>query len=594
MKKFILLIYLTSFVCGVADKLYAQTSGFCFAENAGGLATSEFGGIVIGNSDNIVITGDLDGSVFLASYSKDSGTLIWSKTYRGQSSSAAGFAIVADGSSSLITGHYKDDFINFGTDTLVNSGKSDVFVTKLTSIGTNVTVNWARKAGGTGNDQGTGIAVDDNGDVYVIGIFEGTIFFEGSPSPSLTTDGDDDIFVAKFDRTDGDLIWARRAGGSQRDTGFAITADNNGNSYITGEFSGNANFGEGGNNVQQLNSNGGSRDIFVAKYDTNGNLVWAKKAGGSSTDRARGIHRFIDEDDPDGVVDHLYVVGRFQGSASFGSFNLTSEGGRDIAIARYDNDGNVLWAKSAGGTGEDEGRAVFSIKRTDPEGPQDVTVQITGEFSGNATFGKNEPNQTKLNTAGATDVFIAKYASEGGRLLWAKKAGSNSADFGKGIAVDTEAFDGGNELPITYLVGNFTAVADFGSNRISPSAAEDMFITRVEDFSMPRNLNFQQIQDSGLSSFVKLSWDPPVNSTAPTISSPSFNNTGTPCTLADGTPGTRFNINLSFSDSDGDVSNGSAKVNVESGPLPFGSSVDLISGSESFFGGPSFLYKALS
>src|SRR3972149_4329281 len=109
-----------------------------------------------------------------------------------------------------------------------------------------------------------------------------------------------------------DLEWAKRAGGTSFDYNFSggIAADTSGNSYVTGSFNGSATFGAGETNETTLVSAGES-DIFVAKYDSSGMLVWAKRAGGTSHDNGRGI-----------AVDssgNSYVMGIFIGSATFGA-----------------------------------------------------------------------------------------------------------------------------------------------------------------------------------------------------------------------------------------------------------------------------------
>ena len=117
--------------------------------------------------------------------------------------------------------------------------------------------------------------------------------------------------------------WAVQAAGSE---GRAIAVDPMGNTYITG-----------GNNL-------------LAKYDPNGNLIWARQIGGAGSDR-----RFSIALDAQG---RIFFTGSFVGTVSFGGISLTSAGGSDIFIAKYDNDGNALWAKRAGGPADDTGAAI--------------------------------------------------------------------------------------------------------------------------------------------------------------------------------------------------------------------------------------------
>ena len=189
---------------------------------------------------------------------------------------------------------------------------------------------WVEQAGGTGYEHGEGIAVDINGNIYVSGNFNGTATFGGIV---LTSYGNEDIFVAKYD-TNGNVIWAKNAGGLNSDRGRRIEVDSSGNCYVTGHFTGTANFGS-----IVLTSNGDA-DFFIAKYDANGNAIWVRNGGGSGFDA--GYENSIDGSG------NIYVTGFFRGVATFGSTILTSYGDRDIFIAKYDDSGILLWVEQAG------------------------------------------------------------------------------------------------------------------------------------------------------------------------------------------------------------------------------------------------------
>src|SRR5204862_5881892 len=110
-------------------------------------------------------------------------------------------------------------------------------------------------------------------------------------------------------------------------------------------------------------------------------------------------------------------TGYFYGTATFGTFNITSTGAQDIFIAKYNNAGACLWAKKAGGTSADLGNGIT----VDNLG----NVIITGEFAGTATFGS-----TSLTSAsGSVDVFTTKLDGNG-NFLWAKKGGGIHYDRG--------------------------------------------------------------------------------------------------------------------------------------------------------------------
>jgi hypothetical protein len=160
-------------------------------------------------------------------------------------------------------------------------------------------------------------------------------------------------------------------------------------------------FGAGEPNETFLVS-AGKGDIFVARYDANGALLWATSAGGTESDQGIGIAG----DGAGGSV----VSGQFFGTARFGADEpnetfLVSAGNTDIFVARYDANGALLWATQAGGTGFDKGNGIAG----DGAGGS----VVSGQFEGMATFGAGEPNEATLTSAGdSTDIFVARWGLE--------------------------------------------------------------------------------------------------------------------------------------------------------------------------------------
>ena len=315
---------------------------------------------------------------------------------------------------------------------------------------------WATQAGGTGWDRGYAITTDATENCYVTGYFKVTATFGDI---TLTSSGDDDIFVAKMD-TDGNWLWATKAGGNSEDVGYGITIDADGNSYVTGMFEGTATFGS-----YSLTSNGSS-DIFVAKMDTAGNWQWATRAGGSSWDEVNGIT--IDD------AGNTYVTGSFYQTATFGSYSLTSSGDHDIFVAKMDADGNWQWATKAGGTNADEGRSIT----IDDAG----NCFVTGNFSGTATFGSNS-----LTSNGSGDIFVAKMDTAG-NWQWATQAVGTDYEQGNGITID----DAGN----SYVTGRFYETASFGSYSLTSSGSSDIFVAKMDS-----NGNWQWATRAGGNSY---------------------------------------------------------------------------------------------
>ncbi|MCL5098962.1 MAG: SBBP repeat-containing protein, partial [Candidatus Omnitrophica bacterium] len=264
---------------------------------------------------------------------------------------------------------------------------------------------WAQRVGGPGNDQGLGIAVDASGNCYVTGEFEGTAQFG---NVTLVSTGGKDLFVIKFNNA-GELQWARQAGGIGHDSGQKIAADSAGHCYVTGMFEVSARFGD------LTLTSGGMQDMFVARYNADGSLEWAHQGGGLEDDAGQGVST-------DGAG-NVYVTGWFQDRATFGQTELTSAGGVDAFIAKYDGAGELQWIKPAGGPGDDWGMDIAADAAGDS--------CATGWFSGNASFGG-----TAVQSAGADDIYVTRF-DPNGQLQWVRTAGGPGYDWGQGIVIDT-------------------------------------------------------------------------------------------------------------------------------------------------------------
>jgi len=273
-----------------------------------------------------------------------------------------------------------------------------------------------------------------------------TGFFQGTATFgafTITSSGGYDVFVAKFD-ADGNCLWAKQAGGSGYDVGYGISVDANGNSYVTGSFPGTATFG-----AFTITSSG-EPDVFVAKIDTDGNWQWAKQAGGSATEFCYGIST-----DANG---NSYVTGSFNGTATFGAFTITSIGWPDVFVAKIDADGNWQWAKQAGGSSFEEGYGIS----VDANG----NSYVTGYFPNTATFGA-----FTITSSGGYDVFVAKIDTDG-NWQWAKQAGGSDADLGYGISTDANSN--------SYVTGSFIDPATFGTTTLTGSGGEDIFVAKID------------------------------------------------------------------------------------------------------------------
>ncbi len=412
-----------------------------------------------------------------------------------------GNAISADDSGNVYFTGQIEYTAKFDSISLVSNGKHDILLGKYSTDGV---LRWVKHAGGTGGDVGWGIGIDTFGNIYHTGEYENTAGFQSGDS--LTSAGLNDIFISKYS-TDGSFIWAKSLGGQGDDKAKAIAVDANGNSYVTGYFSSNSSFGN-----FNLTSSNSSNDIFIAKVNSQGTVLWAKNAGGTKEDRGKGIvldglgnvyvtgtvtqsavfnsttlnvqgnnNLFVAKYDTNGVFKwvkgstaccdttrsnaitadengNVYISGYFKASTTIGSFNLTSSGSTDIFVAKYDPNGNVEWVKQAGGPYEDMAYGCSYDKYS-------KQLYVTGQIDDHGMFGT-----IYVGAAGNRDVFIASY-DENGNEIFARPGGSNQRDAGQAITSDT--------LGNIYTSGFFTDTASFGSTRLQGYELADFFVAKM-------------------------------------------------------------------------------------------------------------------
>lgn len=322
------------------------------------------------------------------------------------------------------------------------TGNYTTFVAKYDAAGNYI---FAKSLQGSYNSSGNSIYVDAAGYIYITGYFSYTTDFDpGTGTANITSNANTvDIFIAKYDAA-GNYIYAKALSGPSTEEGLGIAADNAGNVYITGYFSGTVDFdpGAGTSNLSSIATN---RDIFVAKYDVNGNYVYANAFGDYNTDYGNGIA--VD------AAGNAYITGYFLGTVDFdpgaGTASLTGAGSFDIFFAKYDPNGNYLFAKALRGSSNEQGNAIALDASSN--------IYLTGLFSGTTDFDPDAGVVNVNSSMGSNDVFLAKYDAAG-NYIYAKAMGGTGNDYGQSIAVDAS----GN----TYISGIFNSTADF-----DPSAA---------------------------------------------------------------------------------------------------------------------------
>ena len=341
---------------------------------------------------------------------------------------------------SYITGLFGFD-ANFGSTTLSTTGFVDAFVAKLDSSGNFV---WAEnfKSTSLSTSFSSGIDNDAVGNTYTTGFFTGTVEFGDT---SLTSVDISDVFITKLD-SNGNVIWAEQLGdtGLGFETPTGISSDDSGNAYVTGIKDVDT---ETDILADPTSING---EAFIAKIDSNGNLVWTQNF--DSTSYSSG------EDIASDAVGNSYVIGTFLDDVTLGNQTFLSSGDTDIFVTKLDSDGDVEWSQSFGNTLSESGNGVGLDKAGH--------IYITGSFEDSVSFG-----DTLLNSNGESDVFITKLDNSGD-ILWAQSLGGSSADSVSSITVD--------EKDNIYISGNFDDTVTFGDTTFTSNSENDEFILKLD------------------------------------------------------------------------------------------------------------------
>jgi hypothetical protein len=409
----------------------------------------------------------------------------------------AGMASDADGNT-YASGGFTSPSVTFGSYTLTHkhysalAGNSDIFLASMNSTGE---FSWAKSF--TGNEQYVeAITVDRNGGVYITGSFQNNIVFD---SVVLTGSLYSNSFLARFDQG-GNLVWAKVISTTYMRTS-GITCDKNGDVCLLGYFySDTLTFGS----IKLKNSStgcmsDGCKDIFVAKFGSDGNIIWATSGGGPGTDWPSKIcsdkfgnffitgsyvsapfvagnctlqhsptstfHLFVVKLDSAGnfkwaktddaaesvhgvavAADfngNLFLSGYFAASTRFDSLTLNYKGVNCYGdnpcyhtfLVKFDVSGTAVWARAGTGDRYD----INSANSVDPEG----NVYLTGKFEGpSVNFGSTETMNS--NPWYGDDIYVTKFNS-GGENIWTKSAGGSGDERATSIqAVDDFVIVGGN------------------------------------------------------------------------------------------------------------------------------------------------------
>lgn len=315
----------------------------------------------------------------------------------------------------------------FGAVTLTNGGAQDYWLAAYSPTGA---VQWAVRAGGTGSDFGADVVFDKAGNLVVAGVIQGTNDFHGVTNAAGF--GNKDWFLAKY-ATNGALQWVRLAGSSTEDQAYDVAVDSANNYYIGGRISGVATFGS--TNVGAASQ---TRAV-LAKYDSNGSLLWVRDAGDSGSTETCGVG--VDSND------NPLICGLSSSGSPTGPF-----------VAKYNSSGTQLWKKVIAGN-------YYFDEASGVDADTNGNIYVAGRF-GASTL--NFGTLTLTNPGTLVRGFVAKFDSSG-NALWAKLAGSRAFD------VDVTA-DGS-----AYFTGFHSSTANtLGTNTLTAISGLDLWIAKFD------------------------------------------------------------------------------------------------------------------
>ncbi|MCB9196508.1 MAG: SBBP repeat-containing protein [Flavobacteriales bacterium] len=386
-------------------------------------------------------------------------------------------------------------------------------------------LEWAKSFGGSEYEEGYGIVVDQNGNVFTTGYFYdyvdfdpdtttyelttvngnyntfinkldsegnflGVISFEGGDNePSdIILDTDDNLYITGYFYdtvdfnpgsginkmgvassgayivkldVDGNFLWCKMFDSSY---GVALALTSEGSIIISGTYTNTVDF-DPGVGVFELTAVG-SKDIFVAKLDSLGNFIWARSIGGTSYEESMGVAVNASND--------VYLTGYFYTTVDFdpsaGIYELTSNGLADAFLVKLNEDGYLIWAESLGGVGNDQIRDIGIDSNED--------VYLCGNFSNTLVLDQGS-SLTTLNSNGYTDAIIVK-CNATGDFIWAKSIGGT--DYDDAYSIDIDPLD--NVIVSGSFVGNIDMNPGINEEEVTSNGSDDVFLIALNSLGV--------------------------------------------------------------------------------------------------------------
>ncbi len=353
-----------------------------------------------------------------------------------------------------------------GSQFATSNGYNDAYILKLTNAGEFV---WVKTFGGLGINAALDIQLDADDNIYTSGGFFAQTDFDPGAGVFLLGSGVTglvaDAFISKLDKN-GIFQWAFEFGDFDEDNCYAIAVTDDA-LYATGTFLGTIDMDPSAGLLELISFHPLCNDAFTAKYDLDGNVLWAYRYGGptgANSDEGRTIST-----DSDGSV---YTAGRFQGSGDFdpgiGTSFLTATPFQSGFVQKLSSDGTFVWAHSVYGPASDNYCTSVYVDPNDG-------VFLAGIFTETIDFDTLSLGGEVISQA-YDDIFIAKFDSAGNHI-WSADIGGLEVDGPGGIFV--------NDLQRVYLTGWYGTECDFDPslpvNTEPMNGGFDFFVAKYAD-----------------------------------------------------------------------------------------------------------------
>ena len=355
-------------------------------------------------------------------------------------------------------------------------------------------LKWSKEIDSETGDEGKTVCTDEQGNIYICGIFSNTIRLDGVNT--ITDSKDANTYIAKYD-TNGNFLWYKILRAHQETTNNQnniqtkeeqhneqgeehhdehadehqqgnqnghnhfhqiinqitdMKTDNENNFYICGFFNKSIDFDPSEN--EEIITATDATDVFLAKYDQEGNLLWVKTLTSKGGNKANSLT--IDS------KNNVYITGSFIQNATLGKLTVEGDGGNGIFIAKLNQNGKEQWIKKITNTKNNSGNYIYCDKKDN--------LYIAGSISSRTEF--NEINKVLTVKENASNIFIAKL-NENGEYQWVKAFKGQYYSSAEGILTDTY----GNIYVSGYFIGSLEAK---DNETVYSSGKEDGFIMMLD------------------------------------------------------------------------------------------------------------------